>query len=57
MKIKGASRIQSFNNLLLKGVITRFMEIYKMLNHLWITTGLLEENSTFMESLISKKEF
>jgi hypothetical protein len=33
------------------------MEIYKMPNYLGITMGLPEENSTFMESLISKKEF
>ncbi len=40
-----------FNSLLLKGVITRSMEIYKMPNHLRVTIGLPEENSVFMESL------
>ena len=45
-----------FNSLLLKGVITRSMEIYKMPNHLRVTIGLPEENSVFMESLISLNE-
>ena len=45
-----------FNSLLLKGVITRSMEIYKMPNHLRVTIGLPEENSIFMENLTSLNE-
>ena len=45
-----------FKSLLPKGVIARSMEIYKMPNHLRVTIGLPEENSAFMESLISFKK-
>ena len=45
-----------FKRLLLKGVIARSMDIYKMPNHLRVTLGLPEENSIFMESLTSLKE-
>jgi len=45
-----------FKNLLPKGVIARSMDIYKMPRYLRVTIGLPEENSIFMESLITLNE-
>ncbi len=45
-----------FKSLLPKGVIARPMDMYKMPNHLRVTVGLNEENSLFMESLLSLNE-
>ena len=42
-----------FNKLLKRGVIARSMEIYKMPNHVRVTIGLPEENSIFIEALLT----